>query len=100
MTALAAETADRFGGIDIVVPSAGGNDDEVRSTPVRGPFVGIDLERATAFVGEALGAKLRVVQAAVPFLRERGAGSVVFLTPRADASPPLARPRSPRSPAA
>ena len=37
MDALAAETASRFGGVDIVVANAGGNDDEARSPQVRGP---------------------------------------------------------------
>lgn len=80
MDALAAEAADRFGGIDVVVPSAGGNDDEARTTAVRGPFTDVDLTRVAAFVGEAVAAKLRVVQAAVPHLRRRGGGSVVFVT--------------------
>ncbi|MET9214745.1 MULTISPECIES: SDR family NAD(P)-dependent oxidoreductase [unclassified Nocardia] len=80
MDALAAEAAARFGGIDIVVAAAGGNDDEARSPEVRGPFAEIDLARVTAFIGQAVAAKLLVVQAAVPYLRERGGGSVVFVT--------------------
>lgn len=80
MDELAAQTGRRFGGIDIVVPNAGGNDEDARSPQVRGSFADIDLERVTAFVGQAVGAKLRVVQAAVPYLRERGSGSVVFVT--------------------
>ncbi|MCG3751940.1 MULTISPECIES: SDR family NAD(P)-dependent oxidoreductase [unclassified Amycolatopsis] len=80
MRAAAAEAVARFGGLDIVVPSAGGNDDEARTTAVRGPFAEVDLDRVTAFVGAAVGAKLNVVQAAVPHLRERGGGSVVFVT--------------------
>ncbi|MFB9928701.1 SDR family NAD(P)-dependent oxidoreductase [Amycolatopsis halotolerans] len=80
MAAVAAETAERFGGIDIVVPSAGGNDDEARTTAVRGSFADIDLERVTAFIGSAVAAKLNVVQAALPYLRARGGGSVVFVT--------------------
>jgi 2-hydroxycyclohexanecarboxyl-CoA dehydrogenase len=33
-----------------------------------------------AFVGEAISAKLLIVQAAVPYFRRRGGGSVVFVT--------------------
>ncbi|SFW88638.1 SDR family oxidoreductase [Amycolatopsis australiensis] len=87
MAAVSAEAAARFGGVDIVVPSAGGNDDEARTTAVRGPFAGLDLDRVTAFVGTAVGAKLKVVQAAVPHLRARGGGSVVFVTSEGGRAP-------------
>ncbi|MGC3987331.1 MAG: SDR family oxidoreductase [Pseudorhodoferax sp.] len=87
MRAVAAEAVRRFGGVDIVVPNAGGNDDEARSPEVRGPFAGIDLERVTQFVGQALAAKLLVVQAAVPAMRARGGGSVVFVTSEGGRSP-------------
>jgi 2-hydroxycyclohexanecarboxyl-CoA dehydrogenase len=80
MDAVTAAAADRFGGIDIVVPSAGGNDEQARSPRVRGPFPTIDLDQVTDFVGQALSAKLHVVQSAVPYLRARGGGSVVFVT--------------------
>lgn len=79
--------AREFGGVDIVVPNAGGNDEEARSPQVRGSFPGIDLERVTHFVGQAIAAKLLVVQAAVPFMRERGGGSVVFVTSEGGRSP-------------
>lgn len=87
MTALVAGTVERCGGVDIVVASAGGNDDEARSSAVRGPFAEIDLARATDFVRAALDAKLNVVQAAVPHLRERGGGSVVFVTSEGGRAP-------------
>ncbi|MBY8856911.1 SDR family oxidoreductase [Nocardia sp. CA2R105] len=87
MDALVAQAVERFGGIDIVVPNAGGNDDEARSPEVRGPFADIDLDRVTDFVGQAVGAKLRVVQAAIPYLRERGSGSVVFVTSEGGRAP-------------
>lgn len=74
------ETVRRFGRVDIVVPNAGGNDDEARSPQVRGPFGDIDLGRVTDFVGQALAAKLNIVQAAVPTMREQGSGAVVFVT--------------------
>jgi 3-oxoacyl-[acyl-carrier protein] reductase len=80
MSALADETARRFGGIDIVVANAGGNDDEARSAQVRGPFVDIDLARVAAVVAENTCAKLFPVQAALPYMRARGGGSVIFLT--------------------
>ena len=35
MEAVAAQAAARFGGIDIVVPSGGGNEDEARNPEVR-----------------------------------------------------------------
>ncbi|WP_063063453.1 SDR family NAD(P)-dependent oxidoreductase [Nocardia violaceofusca] len=87
MDELAAQTARRFGGIDIVVPNAGGNDDEARAPEVRGSFADIDLDRVTAFIGQAVGAKLRVVQAAVPYLRESGSGSVIFVTSEGGRAP-------------
>lgn len=80
MEAACSETASRFGGIDIVVANAGGGDEEARSPQVRGPFADIDLERVTGFVRQALAAKLNVVQAAIPHLRSRGGGSVIFVT--------------------
>jgi 3-oxoacyl-[acyl-carrier protein] reductase len=80
MDALAEETARRHGGIDIVVANAGGNDDEARSPQVRGPFANIDLARVAALVAENTSAKLLPVQAALPYMRERGGGSVVFVT--------------------
>ena len=80
MDAVADEAARRFGGIDIVVPNAGGNDDEARRPEVRGPFADIDLARVTGFVAEAVAAKLMMVQAAIPHMRKRGGGSVVFVT--------------------
>ncbi|MFJ4031346.1 SDR family NAD(P)-dependent oxidoreductase [Streptomyces griseoluteus] len=87
MDVVAAEAARRYGGVDIVVPSAGGNDEEARSPAVRGSFADIDLTRVTSFVGQALAAKLTVVQAALPHLRERGGGSVVFVTSEGGRTP-------------
>ncbi|MFD5125222.1 SDR family NAD(P)-dependent oxidoreductase [Streptomyces sp. NPDC058385] len=87
MDAVAAEAARRYGGVDIVVPSAGGNDEEARSTEVRGSFADIDLARVTTFVGQAVAAKLIVVQAAVPYMREMGGGSVVFVTSEGGRTP-------------
>jgi 2-hydroxycyclohexanecarboxyl-CoA dehydrogenase len=80
MDGLLAESARRFGGVDIVVPNAGGNDDEARNPAVRGRFADIDLDRVTRFIEQAFAAKLLVVQSALPYLRERGGGSVVFVT--------------------
>ncbi|MES2974801.1 MAG: SDR family oxidoreductase [Pseudomonadota bacterium] len=87
MASAVAEAERHFGGLDIVVPNAGGNDDEARQPEVRGPFPDIDLERATRFVGDALAGKLMVVQAAVPALRRRGGGAVVFITSEGGRSP-------------
>ncbi|HXZ10352.1 MAG TPA: SDR family oxidoreductase [Paraburkholderia sp.] len=80
MAFLAAEIARRYGGIDIVVANAGGNDAEARTPEVRGPFAGIDLTRVATVVADNTLAKLLPVQAALPYLRNRGAGSVVFVT--------------------
>ncbi|MFT3721298.1 SDR family NAD(P)-dependent oxidoreductase [Pseudorhodoferax sp.] len=87
MEQLAAETMRRHGRIDIVVPNAGGNDDEARSPQVRGPFADIDLGRVAAFIGQAVAAKLLVVQACVPHMRAGGQGSVVFVTSEGGRSP-------------
>lgn len=87
MQAVAAEAVRQFGGLDIVVPNAGGNDDEARQPQVRGPFAEIDLARVTDFIGQAVAAKLLIVQAALPHLRARGAGSVVFLTSEGGRTP-------------
>jgi len=80
MDILAAEAARLCNGIDIVVANAGGNDDEARKPEVRGPFGDIDLARVTAVVAENMAAKLLPVQSALPYLRQRGGGSVVFVT--------------------
>jgi len=87
MEAVASEAVRRFGGIDIVVANAGGNDDEARQREVRGPFASIDLARVTNFIGQAVAAKLLVVQAAIPHMRKRGGGSVVFVTSEGGRSP-------------
>ncbi|WP_025778229.1 SDR family NAD(P)-dependent oxidoreductase [Brevibacterium sp. VCM10] len=89
MGAVVEQAVDAFGGIDIVVPNAGGNDDEARSPEVRGLFQDIDLERVSAFVGQAVSAKLNVVQAAVPHFIERGGGSVVFITSEGGRTPTI-----------
>ncbi|WP_434666137.1 SDR family oxidoreductase [Paraburkholderia sp. A3BS-1L] len=80
MESLAAETARRYGGIDIVVANAGGNDEEARSPEVRGPFSKIDLARVAAVVAENTTAKLFPVQAVLPYMKPRGGGSVIFVT--------------------
>lgn len=80
MDQLAAKTAELFGGIDIVIPNAGGNDDEARSPDVRGPFADIDLSRVSAFIAQAISAKLLIVQSCLPYMQKRSGGSVVFIT--------------------
>jgi 2-hydroxycyclohexanecarboxyl-CoA dehydrogenase len=80
MDAAVAAAVAYFGRLDVVVANAGGNDGEARDPRVRGPFADIDLGRVSRFVGQAVSAKLLVVQAAVPALRASGAGSVVFIT--------------------
>lgn len=80
MEHVAAEGARLFGGIDIMVPNAGGSDDDARDPAVRGPFAGIDLEKVTQFIAAAHKGKLTVVQAAIPHMRRRGGGAVVFVT--------------------
>ncbi|SIT41723.1 Short-chain dehydrogenase/reductase SDR [Paraburkholderia piptadeniae] len=80
MDALAAETARLFGGVDIIVANAGGNDDEARAPEVRGPFAKIDLARVAGVVAENTVAKLFPVQAVLPYMKSHGGGSVVFVT--------------------
>lgn len=80
MDALAAQAAQAFGGIDIVVSNAGGRDEDARSPQVRGPFRQIDLLRVATVVGNATLAKLLPVQSALPYMVKRGGGSVVFVT--------------------
>lgn len=87
MHAIVDSVHQKFGGVDIVVANAGGNDDEARSSEVRGPFADINLDRVTAFVGQALAAKFNVVQAAIPSMRLRGGGSVIFVTSEGGRSP-------------
>lgn len=87
MDAAMAETVRRLGGVDIVVANAGGSDDEARSPKVRGPFPDIDLELAAAFIAKSVLGKLLVVQAAIPHLRQRGGGSVVFITTEGGRAP-------------
>jgi 3-oxoacyl-[acyl-carrier protein] reductase len=86
MQNLVQSVVDQFGRIDIVVPNAGGFDDQARDPKVRGPFVSIDLERVANFAGQALLGKLAVVQASVPHLQENG-GSVVFVTSEGGRAP-------------
>lgn len=80
MDALATRAERLFGGIDIVIANAGGRDEVGRSPQVRGRFGEIDLARASAWVGDAMLAKLLPVQSALPCLRRRGGGSVVLVT--------------------
>lgn len=87
MDRLAAQAAERFGGVDIVVANAGGNDEMARSPSVRGPFGSIDLSQVAAWVAEASAAKLLAVQSALPYLRQRGGGSVVFVTSEGGRTP-------------
>lgn len=87
MQAVVAEAVRQFGGVDIVVPNAGGSDDEARQPEVRGPFPDIDLVRVTNFVAQAVAGKLLVVQAAVPEMRKRGGGSVIFVTSEGGRTP-------------
>ncbi|WP_326536615.1 SDR family NAD(P)-dependent oxidoreductase [Pseudorhodoferax sp.] len=86
MDRLAAEAARLCGGVDIVVANAGGDDDQGRSTQVRAPFGDIDLQRLSAFVAQAIPAKLQPVQSLLPQLRARG-GSVVFIVSEGGRTP-------------
>ena len=97
MDAMAAEAARLCGGIDIVVCNAGGDDDQARSPKVRAPFGNIDLELLSAFVAQAIPAKLQPAQSVLPYLRERGGGSIVFICSEGGRSPTPGRPAWPRS---
>lgn len=87
MQAVVAEAVRRFGGVDIVVPNAGGSDEEARQPEVRGPFAEIDLARVTSFIAQAVAGKLLIVQAAVAEMKKRGGGSVVFVTSEGGRTP-------------
>jgi 3-oxoacyl-[acyl-carrier protein] reductase len=87
MDRAAAEAARLAGGIDIVVANAGGDDDQGRNPKVRAPFGEIDLSLLSAFVAQAIPAKLQPVQSALPWLRERGGGAVVFIASEGGRSP-------------
>lgn len=80
MKAVVETAVNAFGGVDIVVANAGGSDDQARSPRMRGPFERIELDLVGDFVSKALLGKLRIVQAAIPAMRARGGGSVVFVT--------------------
>lgn len=87
MDAMAAEAARLFGGIDILVANAGGDDDQARDPKVRAPFGNIDLGLLSSFVAQAIPAKLQPAQSVLPYLRERGGGSIVFIASEGGRSP-------------
>lgn len=73
--AAVAATADRFGGLDIVVANAG-----VGSW---GPFEGTPLEELDEMVDVNVRGLLHTVRATLPYLRERGEGDLVTLASEA-----------------
>lgn len=87
MDRVAAEAARMAGGIDIVIANAGGDDDQGRNPKVRTRIGDIDLPLLSAFVAQGIPAKLQPVQSALPYLRERGGGAVVFITSEGGRSP-------------
>jgi NAD(P)-dependent dehydrogenase (short-subunit alcohol dehydrogenase family) len=69
---LADATAAEFGGIDIVVNNA------FRMDPYR-RFEGVDLDKWRKVFDVNVFGSLNVTQAAVPYLKQRGGGSIVFV---------------------
>lgn len=72
--AKATEAAGHFGGLDIVVASAGA------SSAARGLFSEIDPEAVAQQVARTVRIKLNPVHAALPHLMARGGGAVLFIT--------------------
>lgn len=72
--AMAACAAARFGGIDIVVASAGA------SSVARGIFAEVEPEAVAQQVARTIRMKLNPVHAALPHLKARGGGAVLFIT--------------------
>lgn len=71
---MARQAVDRFGGIDIVVASAGA------PPAARGLFAQIDPDAVALQIARTVRVKLHPVHAALPHLTARGGGSVLFLT--------------------
>lgn len=82
-----AEAVRLAGGIDIVIANAGGDDDQGRNPKVRTNIGEADLGLLSAFVAQGIPAKLQPVQSAIPYMRERGGGAVVFITSEGGRSP-------------
>ncbi|MGE4238963.1 SDR family NAD(P)-dependent oxidoreductase [Ramlibacter sp.] len=79
MDRVCAEAARVFGGIDMVVSNAGARDNDLRQPDVRGPFRKIDLLKVTKAIADTTLGKLQPVQSALPYMADRGGGSVVFV---------------------
>lgn len=71
---LIAETAARFGGIDILINNLGG------SGPGAGAFMDVADEGWYAMMDLNLMSAVRATRAAVPEMRKRGGGRVIFIT--------------------
>jgi 3-oxoacyl-[acyl-carrier protein] reductase len=69
---LVAETVDRFGRLDIVVPNAGG--------PPPGGALDVTIEQITAAVNANLLTSVRLVKEALPHLLEGGWGRICCIT--------------------
>jgi 3-oxoacyl-[acyl-carrier protein] reductase len=69
---LVAETIERFGQLDIVVPNAGG--------PPIGGALDISIEQIEAAVNANLLSSVRLAKAALPHMRDRGWGRICCIT--------------------
>ena len=69
---LVAAHADRYGGLDILVANAGG--------PAPGGSLGVDDDALTAAVNANMLTSIRLVQAALPYMRATGWGRVCLIT--------------------
>ncbi|MES1246766.1 MAG: SDR family NAD(P)-dependent oxidoreductase [Actinomycetota bacterium] len=72
---LCAETAERFGGIDIVIPNAG--------VGAYGPFLDLSLEHLDEMIDVNFRGTVYAVRAALPHMLGRGEGDVVTLASEA-----------------
>lgn len=81
MDRLVQRAIGEFGGVDMLVASAGGRaSDEGRSAKTRGPFHTLEIDWIAQIVADATAAKLMPARAVAPHMIERRSGCIVFVT--------------------